>query len=309
MRTFLLILVLLSTLFLLGCEDCETDSFNFTLIQIDETWLPSDDADMLSLSVSGAGVTESTWNIYREDMPTEIRVTLHDSGDWLMLLEAWNSEFDILLAEAEQSFSSPSTVMFLNLEWQTAPNLIAFYTFEDTWLSGWGGTAYVSLSNGALQIQSTGQTAWVYHIFDHAAQGEYSSVITEFDLLFSDNPSFMDFRAHADNGNIDWASVVLFQDGNITFVQLGDNINAQTTYDTNIWYRFRITADNDLGDIGRYRVEIKERDSGTYFDLGEYDYRAFEGRPIDIVQISFGVQESETGHGTLTIDNVIIMEP
>lgn len=315
MRTALILLALLSVMLMLSCEDCETCpdgypvGYEFALFRIDSTWLPSSDADMLTLSVTGPGVIENSWNIYKKDMPVELQIVLADSAEWLLSLEAWNSNIELLVAEAEKSFSQPLGMELLDLDWQINPDIIALYTFEDPWLYGWGGTAYTSLNDGLLQLSSTGQTAWYYHIFDHSSIGEFPSIVAQFDLLFEDNNSYMGLRAHASDGWLDWGPEVLFHEGNIIAHLHEGNDTTQTTYETNTWYCFRLTADNNLGDVGRYRLEIKEKDAAGYIDLGEYNYFAYRGRPIDLVEIAFGVNESTSGQGTLSIDNVVILEP
>ncbi len=315
MRSVNILVIILATMLFLSCENCETCSSDLAstydngLFRIDSTWLPSAYTDRLSISASGTGVVDSTWNVMRDDLPLEIRTRLKDSGGWVMSLEAWSSDLELLVAEATESFSQDYGLIVLNLDWQITSNIISLYTFQDIQLSGWGGTAFTSLQDGVLQLSSTGQTAWYYHIFDHAAIGEYTSLVAQFDLLFADNYSYMGFRAHASNGWLDWGPEILFHDGNIIAHLHGDNITTQIAYETDVWYRFRLSLDNSLGDQGRYKLEMKERGSTSYTDFGDYDYYAYDGRPIDIVEIAFGVHEAVQESGKLTIDNVVILEP
>lgn len=219
MRPIAMIFVLMSTLLLLSCEDTETGAdgnpinYEFALFRIDSNWLPSTDVDMLAISVTGPGVVESSWDIYKKDMPMELQVALAESAEWLLSLEAWNSDMEQKVAEAEKSFSQPLVLELLDLHWQMDASIIALYTFGDPWLSDWGGTANMSLEDGTLKIQSTGQTAYRYHIYDHADVGEHATIIAKFDLQFSDNKSYMNFKVHAPNGLQDWGPEILFQNG------------------------------------------------------------------------------------------------
>ena len=276
------------------------------LFGVDEHWLPMPSADLLSITASGDGVADTTLHFSRAEMPSYFWVTVMESGTWTLTLQAYNSSMGLLVAEASQTFTQPLVNNVLTLTWDYLNDLVMFEDFSDDY-SGWSGTANASILDSSLLIQSTGQTDWIYNIFDGANPGQYTSLTTRFDLKFYDSRSFIGFRAHATNGSLDWGPEVLFQSGAIIAHQHSGNMVASYQYDLDTWYEFQLTLDNSLGTIGRYMLEFRERGSTEFIDLGEYDYYSYDGRPVDMVQISFAVQEAEQGHGSLQVDNVLVL--
>lgn len=277
------------------------------LFGVGEHWLPIPSADLLSITASGGGVVDTTLYFSRADMPSYFWVTVMESGTWTLTLQAFNSDMNLLLAEASQTFTQPLISNVLTLSWEMLNELVLYDNF-DTEYDGWTGTASTAILDSSLLIQSTGQTAWVYNIFDNASVGEYTALSTRFDLKFHEcGYSYVGFRAHAANGSLDYGPEVIFDTGEIIAHQHSGNIVTTYQYELDTWYQLQVTMDNALGLIGRYQLEIRERDSLEYVDLGEYDYYANYGRPVDMVQISFGVAEADQGHGALQIDNVLIL--
>ncbi|MCF7807315.1 MAG: hypothetical protein K9M49_01985 [Candidatus Marinimicrobia bacterium] len=184
-----------------------------------------------------------------------------------------------------------------------------FDSFDKFSNSLWRGTSTTALDENSLEIGSTGRTAYIYHIFDHDSIGEHSSLVSTFDLKFSDNLSYMNFRGHAEDGSIDWAPEILFRDGDIISHLHSGNVPTSFAYDLDKWYQFKLTMFNHMGPNGAYMLAVKTPESTSYTHLGSYPYFSHNGRLVDLVQISFGTAPGDSAEGSLQIDNVLILKP